>query len=183
MHAGTDTTGPAADGGGDTTVLMVDDETGILDAYANAVRLEYEVLTATSGTEALEKIDECVDVVFLDQRMPGMDGDETLKAFRERGYDVPVVMLTAVDPGENIVELPFDEYLMKPVNVDQLLDRVETLTGQEQIEKKRREFYQLASKKKALETNGISDQQTETYEAIGNRMLELRNELNIDEKL
>ena len=102
--------------GSDTaTVLVVDDEEEVADVYALRLRNEYDTRVAYGGEDALETIDVDVDVVLLDRRMPDIPGDEVLEQIREKGYDCRIIMLTAVDPGLDIVEMPFDEYLCKPV--------------------------------------------------------------------
>ena len=107
--------------GSDTaTVLVVDDEEEVADVYALRLRNEYDTRVAYGGEDALETIDVDVDVVLLDRRMPDIPGDEVLEQIREKGYDCRIIMLTAVDPGLDIVEMPFDEYLVKPVEKDTL---------------------------------------------------------------
>ena len=62
----------------EVTVLFVDDEPELLDIYEIRYGSEYEVLTATSGTEALEAFGDHIDIAFFDRRMPGMSGDEAI---------------------------------------------------------------------------------------------------------
>jgi CheY-like chemotaxis protein len=98
------------------TVLVVDDEKEVADAYALRLRNLCEVTTAYSGREALDTVErETVDVVLLDRRMPEMSGDEVLERLDDREFHGRVVMLTAIDPGFDVLDLPFDDYLRKPV--------------------------------------------------------------------
>jgi len=60
-------------------------------------------------------MDDEVDAVLLDRRMPDVHGDEVLARLREEGCDCPVIMTTAVDPGMDILEMDFEDYLCKPV--------------------------------------------------------------------
>jgi CheY-like chemotaxis protein len=60
------------------TVLVVDDEPQLAELYSMQLAEEYEVRTATGGPEALDLVDEEVDVALLDRRMPRMSGDELL---------------------------------------------------------------------------------------------------------
>ena len=147
-----------------TTVLLVDDEPDVLTAHAKALEAKYEVLTAASGTEAVDAIDDSVDVVFLDRRMPEMAGREVLDEFRERGYDVPVSMVTAVEPDVDIVEMPFDEYVTKPVDGDELREQVEVLSNREEYVELSRELYRLNKKKESLEDAGKTA--TDEYQEI-----------------
>ena len=67
----------------DATVLVVDDEEAVADAYTAQLEGEYETRTAYSGKEALETVDDGVDIVLLDRRMPGRSGDEVLERDRK----------------------------------------------------------------------------------------------------
>jgi DNA-binding response OmpR family regulator len=111
--------------GENETVLLVDDEPELLEIYEMWLDGEYAIRTAQSGQTALETFDEDVDAVLLDRRMPGLSGDEVLERLREEGHDIPVVMVTAVEPDEGIVELPFDEYVVKPADRSELLDAID----------------------------------------------------------
>jgi DNA-binding response OmpR family regulator len=111
---------------------------------------EYEVRTATGGPEALDLVDEEVDVALLDRRMPRMSGDELLDKLRERGIEAKVAMLTAVDPDVDIVDMPFDDYRTKPVAAAELRGLVRTLLLRASYDERCQEFFQLASKKAAL---------------------------------
>ena len=102
-------------------VLVVDDEREVADAYALRLRGFCDVETAYSGQEALATIDdEEIDIVLLDRHMPGLSGDEVLAELTDREYDGRVVMVTAVDPDFDVLELPFDDYLCKPVEREDL---------------------------------------------------------------
>jgi len=86
-------------------VLLVDDSKDILDLVGFIIEKQgCEVVCASSGQQALEIIDnKKFDLIFLDVKMPEMDGIETLKAIRQRGYSTPVVILTAFGD-ENIMK-------------------------------------------------------------------------------
>jgi len=108
---------PDANPAEEVRVLVVDDEREVADAYALRLRGFCTVETAYDGEDALATIDEsAVDVVLLDRHMPGMSGDQVLAALDENGYYGRVVMVTAVDPDFDVLELPFDDYLCKPVD-------------------------------------------------------------------
>ncbi|MFB6302877.1 MAG: response regulator [Haloferacaceae archaeon] len=163
----------------DTAVLVADDERALVDLYAKFLESEYDVRTATGGAEALEKVDEAVDVVLLDRRMPDLSGDEVLCELRDRGLDCMVAMLTAVEPDIDIVEMPFDDYKVKPVDRSDLLGLVEVLVDRASYDEQSQVFFRLASKKAALEVAGNDD--TEEYDRLVKRMAEVR--ADIDETL
>ena len=106
----------------DPRVLMVDDEKKVADAYALRLEAVADVAVAYGGEEALNAVDDgdAPDVVLLDRHMPGLSGDEVLDRLRERGLRSRVIMVTAIDPGLDVLDMPFDDYLSKPVDRDDL---------------------------------------------------------------
>lgn len=113
----------------ETSVLLVDDEEQLRKAYVDVLEAEYSVRTAADGEAAVETMDDGVDVVLLDRRMPGLDGDEVLSELREDGYDVPVAVVSAVNPNVKRMGQQVDAYLFKPVGGTRLLETVEQLTA------------------------------------------------------
>ena len=99
-------------------VLMVDDEKQVADAYALRLQDVADVTVAYGGEEALATVADGrpPDVVLLDRHMPGLSGDEVLDELRDRELTTRVIMVTAIDPDLGIVEMPFDDYLSKPVD-------------------------------------------------------------------
>lgn len=161
---------------GKATVLVVDDEPGVVDLYVAFLESKYDVRTATSGIEALQACDETVDVVLLDQRMPDMSGDEVLAELRQRNFDGRVAMLTGVEPDQTIVEMPFDDYRVKPIERTDLVSLVDALLKRVRFNERSQEFFSLASQKAALEIR--NEDATGEYEQIVERMQELRQELD-----
>lgn len=158
------------------SVMIVDDEPILVQLYTAVLEEEYEVRSATSGTEALEKIDDTFDIVLLDRRMPDLSGDEVLSELRNRELDCQVAMLTAVQPDTDIVDMPFDEYLTKPVGRDDLRELVETLIKRSTYAEQSQEYFRLTSKKAALEL--ANKDHTDSYEELVTEMTALREELS-----
>jgi len=131
--------------------MVVDDEQDVTDLYATYLRDYYDVRTAYDGEEALEKIDDTVDIVLLDRRMPGLSGDEVLEEIRERGFDCRVVMVTAVDPDFDIMDMPFDDYVNKPIDRDELVEEVERQLVLDTYSSKLDEYIQRRAKLSVLE--------------------------------
>jgi DNA-binding response OmpR family regulator len=152
------------------TVLLVDDEQDVVDVYALAFSGgEYTVRKAYSGEEALEKVDGA-DVVLLDRRMPGLSGQDVLDEIRNRGLDVRVAMVTAVDPDFDIAEMDFDTYLTKPVSDDELRATVDELLTLSEYDEQVRERFAVAEKLAVLEAEkterelAASDEYTQLQE-------------------
>lgn len=133
------------------TVLIADDEPGLADGHA-AQLPQHDVRTAYDGTEALEALTDEVDVVFLDRRMPGLSGDEVLEHIRDRNLDCRVAMLTGVEPDVDIISMGFDEYLTKPISREELHEAIDRMRRRSTYDAKLQEFFSLASKRAALET-------------------------------
>jgi len=135
-----------------TTVLVVDDERDLADLYAAWLGEGYDVRVAYGGERALELIDDTVDVALVDRLMPDRSGDEVVEEIRARGFDCRVAMVTAVEPDFDILDLGFDDYVVKPVRREELLDVVETLLTRETYDSQLQEYFSLISKRAALET-------------------------------
>lgn len=107
-------------------ILWVDDEIELLSPYLIYLKQKnYDVLTATNGQDALDIVrTESLDIVFLDENMPGLSGLETLQMIKELRAELPVVMITKSEE-ESIMEQAIGEkianYLIKPVNPSQIL--------------------------------------------------------------
>lgn len=134
-----------------STILVVEDEEDLADLYAEWLRNDYQVRVAYSGKSALEALDDHVDVVLLDRRMPGLSGDDVLEAILEREYSCRVAMVTAVEPDFDIIDMGFDDYLVKPVSTDDLHHTVDRLLTRTSYDTQLEEYASLVSKKSALE--------------------------------
>jgi len=111
-------------------LMVVDDEERFLSTTQKLLaRKGYDVVTAASGAEALEKMrSQNVHVVILDVKMPGMDGNATLKEIKRQYPLVEVIMLT----GHATMESAIDglksgaiDYLMKPADIDEIILKAE----------------------------------------------------------
>lgn len=161
-----------------TTILVVDDETDIADLYTTWLEMDHDVRTAYGGGEALEKVDETVDIVFLDRQMPDHSGDEVLEGIHERDLDCRVVMVTAVDPDFDIVSMDFDDYLTKPVMREDLNETVESMLERDEYSETLQEYFALTSKKATLEAQKTPSelQESAEYQELAERVEELESE-------
>jgi DNA-binding NtrC family response regulator len=111
-------------------VLLVDDERPFVETMVKRLKKrDLKLATAFNGNEALARLDENgdIEVVILDIKMPVMDGMEALSRIKSKHPLVEVIMLTGhatVETGiEGMKKGAFD-YLMKPCDVDQLVEKV-----------------------------------------------------------
>ncbi len=161
-------------------VLMVDDEKEVADAYALRLQGVADVTVAYGGTEALETLEQTAppDVVLLDRHMPGKSGDAVLGSIRERDLRTRVIMITAVDPGLDILDLPFDDYLCKPVERSDLrsaIDQQCQILAYELLGA----YFQVASKRAviAAEVSASERDGNAEFTALGDEASRLRTRL------
>lgn len=110
------------------TVLVVDDDTSILDTVSSILSGEgYHVVSAATGEEALAAVARKQPaLILLDMRMPIMDGWAVARALREQGIQVPIVVMTAAESAKRWAdEVGAEGYLAKPFGLDDLLATVE----------------------------------------------------------
>jgi len=142
--------GSTADTAEAPTVLIVDDDKDLADTYAMWLPDDYEVEIKYSGVQARKRIGDDLDLVLLDRRMPGIPGDKILEDIRERGIDCLVAMLTAVEPDTDIINLEFDEYLVKPITQKKLRETVDELLLRRGFEPDAQDYFAMESKAAAL---------------------------------
>lgn len=111
-------------------MLLVDDEIRYLETTSKLIeRKGYDVWTAPSGEKALEILGaHNIHVVVLDVKMPGMDGNETLKQIKELYPLTEVIMLTGhatVDSAIDGLKSGAWDYLMKPADVGEIVEKAE----------------------------------------------------------
>jgi CheY-like chemotaxis protein len=116
-------------------LLIVDDEIEIREVMEEIFGVQYDVVLARDGLEAVEQaLTESPDLILLDLRLPEMDGYEVckrLKTHPNTGY-IPIVMVTALNATPDKVKGIMhgaDEYLTKPVDLDYLIDTVQRTLG------------------------------------------------------
>ena len=115
-----------------TKVLVVDDEPNIVELLTVSLKFQgFEVATATSGLQALEVAPEFKpDAFILDVMMPGMDGFELLPKLRARGFEGPVLFLTAKDAVEHRIHgltIGADDYVTKPFSLEEVITRLRVI--------------------------------------------------------
>src|SRR5256712_5361012 len=148
-----------------TTVLVVDDEDGIRQALDRFLsRLGYRVLQASSGAEALDRqAAEQPQVMLSDIRMPNMSGVELVPKALAADSDLAIIMLTAIDEPRTAIEclkLGAYDYLIKPVDLDELEMSLQSGLRQRQLEIDRRELEQWLAREVAVRTRDLEERTT-----------------------
>jgi DNA-binding response OmpR family regulator len=145
-------------------ILWADDEIELLKPQLFFLEKKgYEVITVTNGYDAYDTIkeDPDIDVIFLDESMPGISGLETLTKIKNENYPQPVVMITK-NEAENIMEeaigSKIDDYLIKPVNPNQILLTLKKLIDNKRlVSEKTATDYQAEFRNISFEINNGPD--------------------------
>ena len=120
-----------------TRLLVADDSETVLLMLQRRLEMEgYEVITATDGFQALERLKEAgkkqPDVILLDAMMPNMSGTEVLEELQKQGSEIPVVMISAhLDANEpdRMRSLGATDCIPKPFEWEDLIGKIEELTN------------------------------------------------------
>jgi DNA-binding response OmpR family regulator len=165
---------------GTATVLVVEDERELADLFADWLATSYDVRTAYTADGALAELDDAIDVVLLDRRLPERSGDDVLDEIRTEGHDCQVAMVTAVDPDFDVLELGIDAYVVKPVERDDLESLVSRLLARSLYNEEVQKFFALASKRATLETSKSPEELAESdrYEELRAAIEETRDGLD-----
>lgn len=165
---------------GEPTVLIVEDERDLADLHETWLSSECVTKTAYDGEQALELVDDDVDIGLIDRRMPGIHGDEVVNRIRERGYDFPVVMVSAVTPDFDVIDVPFDDYVTKPVDKSDLIEIINRFVGHSKYDEQVRAHLALVSKRDVLRTelDGFELERNAEYAELERRIARSREQLD-----
>ncbi|MFK7798495.1 MAG: response regulator [Aureispira sp.] len=149
------------------TVLWADDEIRLLKPQILFLEKKgYKVITVTNGHDAIEEVEEHmgnIDVIFLDESMPGITGLETLPRIKEILPSVPVVMITKNEEEgvmEQAIGSQISDYLIKPVNPVQILTSIRKLIDSDRLVREQTATdYQQEFRKIFMEINSGLDYQ------------------------
>lgn len=124
-------------------VLVVEDDKNLKKLIVTyLMKNNYTTFEANNGEDALDIIDkQYIDLVISDIMMPKMDGYELLNELRTCNYDVPIMLITAkgeIDDKKHGFLLGADDYMVKPINMEELMLRVEVLLRRAKSPNKRK---------------------------------------------
>ena len=114
------------------SILLVDDEKILLITLGDVLKEEgFDVTTVDSGKKAITKLNQKrYDIVITDLVMEGLDGIDILKKSKRKYSDTPVIILTGRSDrlsADKAKQLGADDYLLKPCEIDELLNRISQL--------------------------------------------------------
>lgn len=159
-------------------VLIVEDEDQLVELYSKWLNKKYEVVKASSGSEATDKMDSSIDVVLLDRGLPDSSGEELAGKFKDY-FDCQVVFLTAQDPEVEIVDMDIDDYLVKPVSEDELIGKVDEIADRTKERELKQELLALTSRKEVIEKEHSKEnlEEEEKYHRLLERIREIREKV------
>ena len=119
-------------------IMVVEDDQALNKLICRVlVKNNYEVVPAFDGEAALSLLDQnYIDLIITDLMMPKVDGYDLTKELRESGYQLPILVVTAKDTFPDKLKgfkLGIDDYMVKPIDVNELLLRVEALLRRARI--------------------------------------------------
>ena len=119
-------------------ILVVEDNADMRELFCTVLADSgYNAIPATNGLEALKIMDkEYIDLIVADIMMPEMNGYELTKTLRDAKFDMPILMVTAKDQFDDMQKgfrAGTDDYMIKPINVKELILRVEALLRRAKI--------------------------------------------------
>ena len=126
-------------------ILIAEDDRELRQLFSHVLlKNGYTVKSVTNGKEALEALDnDYYDLMISDIMMPVMDGYELVRVLREAGDKTPVLMITAKDSYDDM-RAGFlsgtDDYMVKPINVNEMVLRVQALLRRAQMINERRQI-------------------------------------------
>lgn len=113
-------------------ILVIEDDKNLRKLITTCLKREkYNVYEAVDGMQALDVIEKnYINLIITDIMMPQMDGYELIKELREANYDTPILVVTAkstIDDKKEGYKLGADDYMVKPIDVEELPLRVKAL--------------------------------------------------------
>lgn len=119
-------------------ILIVEDDKNLRRLIGTVLKQNgFNVLSANDGEQALDILDSTkADLIICDIMMPNMDGYELTRSLREANYNMPILMITAKDTMEDKRKgfvSGTDDYMVKPINIDEMLLRINALLRRSKI--------------------------------------------------
>jgi DNA-binding response OmpR family regulator len=127
-------------------ILIAEDDADLLKIFQTVLRKEgYEVIPVEDGAKALEYLNrEYVDLIISDIMMPNLDGYQLITALRDAGQKTPILLITAKEGFDDMrkgFSLGTDDYMVKPVNMNELVLRVQALIRRSRMQNERRQTF------------------------------------------
>lgn len=162
------------------TIVVAEDSADCRELYSIWLGGKHTVRMAADGSETLDAPGPAVDLVFLDRNMPGQSGTAVAHAVAETDCDPYVVMVSSMDPDFDIIEMPIDRYVQKPVSQNDLESVIDQCRAQDKYRCVLDEFFSLTAKLAAVETEKSEDElaESEEFDRLKERVAAKRAEVD-----
>ena len=162
------------------TVMVVDDEETVAKSYVFFIEDEYDAFLAIGGEAALEKLNDDVDVVLLDRRMPEMHGHEVLQHINEGNYDCRVIIISGMDPDMDIVDYDYDAYHVKPILKEKLLNEINQVLLLDRYETLLEDYHRTVNRYCCLksELDPLTKDESEPFQQLSDNISETQDEIH-----
>lgn len=166
--------------GDSMTIVVAEDNADCRELYSIWLGGKHTVRMAADGSEALDALGPAVDLVFLDRDMPGQSGTDVAQTVAETACDPYVVMVSSMDPDFDIVELPIDRYVQKPVSQDDLESVIDQCRVQDEYRSALDELFSLTAKLAAIQAEKPDEElaESEEYDRLKERVATKRAEVD-----
>jgi len=145
-------------------VLLVENDPDIAEQYSDWLRPDYEVRVARSGSAAVERLDEEIDVVVAGLEISEVSDGAIPAEIDDQGIDCRVAMVVGADSGPINIPTGFDEYLIEPLTRDELRATVEQLAERVTLNNELEEYASLVTRKAELEAEESVEEQRDDDE-------------------
>lgn len=118
------------------TILLVEDDDVVRGMLRYALTKSYEIIEAASYSEAIEQLNNHIDLAVVDYILPDDDGFDLLSAIRERYHDIPVIIMTAYTTEATLIKAirtGATDFVKKPMSVTYLAQRISEILGETSI--------------------------------------------------
>jgi DNA-binding response OmpR family regulator len=170
-------------------ILIIDDEANLRQTLARILkRAGLEVTTAENGKQAIDLLDQqAFDLVYMDIRMPDMNGLEALKLIHAKFAQLPVVLFTAQPDLNTAVEAlrnGASDYLLKPLKPEEIIERTKSILAHLKLEQRKKEIQAqiqvLQAELRELESEGDAGQNRPSKVSDSNERYLKRGRLTLD---
>lgn len=161
------------------SVLVVEDDPMALSVLSDYSSDPFDVRSVSCGEDAIKEYSEDTGLVILDRKLEEIAGDTVARQIKEQDSQALILVVSGVDPEDDILDLPVDDYLKKPVNRTKLRNRISGVLDRSDLGVTDRTYLELRSKQLALiESHGASALNFQAYENIEKRI----NQMDLPEE-
>ncbi|MFB6187472.1 MAG: response regulator transcription factor [Halobacteriaceae archaeon] len=133
-------------------VLVVEDDDELANLYKDWLPNEISVTVVNTGTQFRETIDDTIDVVLMDRKLPDISGDKLVSDIRSSDITCSVVFISSVSPDSNIIGVDIDDYMTKPVSQEKLLNVLNRVFNRHRYNRQVQFYLALLTKRVRLDT-------------------------------